>query len=113
MADSRGVLRKLPTSKIVFTMSALSQSANVEQLRVDEAISQAREGLAEMREASSSVIKIAETGPGMVNQAVASVQSFSDTWNSVISKLELFTQLTDAIAEVWSFNIKNSKYSLF
>lgn len=113
MADSRGVLRKLPNSTLSFAISALSRENNVEQLRVEAVISEARGSLLQMKEAPSPLVKAAETGPDMLDQAVAGVQSFSDTWNSVISKLELFAQLTDAIAEVWFFNINNSKYSPF
>ncbi|KZP09326.1 WD40 repeat-like protein [Athelia psychrophila] len=99
-ADSRGAMRKLPTSTISFTLSVLSQEVDVNNLRAEEMISQAGGSLAQMGDAPSTVSRTAETVTGIVDQAADGVKSVSDTWDSLLNKIELFMTLTDAISEI-------------
>lgn len=102
-ADSRGVMRKLPNSTISFRLSVLSQEVDVGQLRAAQAISQAEGSLGQMGDAPPAVSRTAKATEGMagiVDQAADGVQSLSDTWDSLLSKIEIFVKLTDTVSEV-------------
>ncbi|KZP17827.1 WD40 repeat-like protein [Athelia psychrophila] len=81
--------------RITFSISALPKDADINQLR----LAQARKRLGEMKGAPSTVEQ-AEAVAGMAGQAADTARSFGDIWSSVLANLELFTEITDKLAEV-------------
>ncbi|KAF7976979.1 hypothetical protein HWV62_5061 [Athelia sp. TMB] len=97
-ADNVGVLQNLSTF-ISFTLSAISEDANVGHLREEEAIQQAREGLDKMNVAPSALGK-AQLVSLIGRDALDSARSFEDIWGSVLGKLESFTAILDHLSAV-------------
>lgn len=97
-ADNVGVLRNSSTF-ISFTLSAISEDANVGHLREEEAIRQAREGLDKMNIAPSALGK-AQLVSLIGRDALDSARSFEDIWGSVLGKLESFTAILDHLSAV-------------
>ncbi|KAF7975275.1 hypothetical protein HWV62_10164 [Athelia sp. TMB] len=97
-ADSADVLQRLPTT-ISFTLSTISDDADVLRLHEAEAILQARGSLSQMSAAPSALGKV-QTVSSMSIETLNSAKSFEDIWGSVLRKLELFTQIVDRVSVV-------------
>ncbi|KAF7982955.1 hypothetical protein HWV62_25270 [Athelia sp. TMB] len=80
-------------------LSPLAQDTSVSHTQQENASSQARKGLTQMR-GSSSTLGAVTTVSNMSSTTLDSGQSFVDVWVSVVDKLELFAKVTDGISEV-------------
>ncbi|KZP17847.1 WD40 repeat-like protein [Athelia psychrophila] len=87
---------------LTFSISTLSNDAASSS---EEVLSQAREGLSGMKGEPSALVKVA----GMALQAPGTPRPFGDICSSVIEKLELFTKITDELAQ--SSNLKIHPYA--
>ena len=95
------VLQRLPTS-ISFTLSTISEAADVYRLHEGEVILQARGSLDKMGVAPSALGK-AQTVASMSIETLNSAKSLEDVWSSVLGKLELFARTADQISVVRLF----------
>ncbi|KAF7974592.1 hypothetical protein HWV62_11868 [Athelia sp. TMB] len=80
---------------------ANTNSNDTERLQREEALARARQGIDDAQLAPLAVDK-AESAMNASTDAVLALQSFADTWNSLLSKIELFVQVTDQLTEVRS-----------
>ncbi|KAF7971793.1 hypothetical protein HWV62_19927 [Athelia sp. TMB] len=93
---SGGVSQPLPTS-LLFTLSTLSNDADVSRLREEEVIQQARSGLKQMSVAPSALSKI-QRASDVSSEVLSSAKSFEDIWGSLLEKLQLFTTLLNQLS---------------
>lgn len=96
--DAQGILRKKSTT-IGFSITALSQGGDVGQLQMKEALSQAQQSVGQMV-AAPSVLDNVETIVGISAGIADTVKSVSDTWDSLLNKIDLFTQVVGQLSEV-------------
>lgn len=102
-AGAGGVPKELPIA-ITFSMLGIPQDANIEQLREEEALSQALIGTDSMKYPSlvGAVIQANE----MAIESVDDAESLYSTWTSVLNKLQVFTEISAAISEVWFSDLR-------
>ncbi|KZP04636.1 hypothetical protein FIBSPDRAFT_967959 [Athelia psychrophila] len=96
-AGAGGASEKLPTA-ITFSLANLAQNADVGRLGEEDALSQARGGL-DLMTSASGVGAVTQAGD-IAAQAVDVAESLGSIWESVLNKLEIFTEITKVIAEV-------------
>lgn len=95
-AGKGGVPEKLPTG-ITFSLLNLAQDADVDRLEEDEALLRAKGGLHQMT--SYSAVGKTLRVDDLAAQAVDNAESFGRTWDSVLNKLVVFTEITAVISE--------------
>lgn len=83
-----------------FSLLDLAQDTDVGRLGEEEALAQAKTGLGQM--ASSSVVGTFLRADDMAARAVDDAESFVGTWESVLNKLVIFTEVTNLMSEVRS-----------
>lgn len=88
---------RLPTT-IMFSLSKLAQYADLGRLVKEDALSQAHGGLDQMITALG--IGKLQSVDGMNGQVLPAVESFGNIWESVLEKLEIFTEITSVLSEV-------------
>lgn len=84
---------------IAFTLSTLSQDANTDRLRGEEAIEQGRRGLEKMSLAPLALTKV-EAASSVGIETLNSAKSVEDIWSSVVEKLELFATVAGRLSAV-------------
>ncbi|KAF7975678.1 hypothetical protein HWV62_8779 [Athelia sp. TMB] len=97
-SDYADGFEQLPTV-ISFTLSTISQDADVVGLRESEAILQARGSLDQMSIAPLEFGKLRMVST-MSAETLEAIKSFEDVWGSVLGKLELFASILDRASEI-------------
>ncbi|KAF7979229.1 hypothetical protein HWV62_43190 [Athelia sp. TMB] len=77
--------------------------SNIDQLRREEALAQARQGI-DGTQTAPSVTKRLDQAISASSDAADALRSFADTWGALLQKIELFVQVADQLAEVRSQN---------
>jgi hypothetical protein len=93
--DAHGKQRKTQTT-IEFTIVAISKASDAAGLNMEEAIVRGKEALDSIEPAASSFEPI----PWITNALVNDIKSVSNTWDPLLQKVKLFTELVDEVAEV-------------
>lgn len=79
--------------------SADANTSKMYQMQREEALFQARQGLGSVKHIPSITSNIESVVDASTGTADA-LRSFAETWSSLLGKMELFTQVTDQLAEV-------------
>jgi hypothetical protein len=96
--DAHGNQRK--TQSIVeFTIVTISQATNTAGLNMDEAFTQGRDAVHNMKPIPLSSQQI-QTVVDISTVTNNNIKSISDVWDPLLQKIKLFSELVDAIAEV-------------
>ncbi|KAF7971795.1 hypothetical protein HWV62_19931 [Athelia sp. TMB] len=97
--DHTNIPQPLLSPFISFTLSTLSQDANTDRLRGEEAIEQGRRGLEQMSLAPLTLTKV-ETASSVGIETLNSAKSVENIWSSVVEKLELFATIAGRLSAV-------------
>ena len=88
-------------NETIFRPPANTNSTNTEKLQREEALARARQGIDDAQLGPSAIDKAEDVMNASIDGVVA-LKSFTDTWDSLLSKIEIFVQITDQLAEVRS-----------
>ena len=98
--DKHGIVYATDT-KIMFSITSLSNQTDVAELQREETIGRAEYGIGGM-DLAPSIIKKMETSLDVYAGKADAVASFADTWDSLLEKIKPFVELTDKLAGVRS-----------
>ncbi|KAF7971790.1 hypothetical protein HWV62_19921 [Athelia sp. TMB] len=84
---------------ISFTLSSVSQDADIARIQQAEASIQARIGVDRLKGLSTTLGAV-KTASSISNATLDSAQNFVDVWGSVVDKLELFAKVADGLSEI-------------
>lgn len=88
-------------TKIAFSIAQTPSDHHVDHVEMEEALSQAQQGIGNVKSLPRPIGDIGSVVDALP-VVTAAVKSFADTWSSLLDKLEIFTQITDQLAEVRS-----------
>jgi hypothetical protein len=96
--DKREYSQEVPTV-IKFTISSVTTSDEATSAQMDEAVSQAKEAYEHIAPSPPAVAS-ASDAVGVAVDAIPSVNVAFTTWEPLLEKVKLFTEIVDKIAEV-------------
>lgn len=88
-------------AQITFAIAEISPDSNVDRLNTEEALSHARQGIGNLNPNSNITGDICNMLQAVPTDA-AFFNSFLDTWDALLNKIEIFSRITDHLGEVRS-----------
>jgi hypothetical protein len=85
---------------IEFTIVAISKPSDPAELNMEEAVAQGKDAFNRMKPAPTSSFEPIQGAIDASVTVINDTKSLSNTWGPLLQKIELFTKLVDAIAEV-------------